>query len=99
MYKRQDSHPEARGSFGEEHKDDQIKVIFPEELLERLPKDIRQAALDVLSQDPRAAYNKKPEYIYGMLFAGYDIRFTVKEDVLSVCDVVDTASRDYTKVK
>ena len=94
-----DSHPDAKGSFGEEHKDDQIKVIFPEELLEKLPEDIRQAAVDVLSQDPRAAYNKKPEYIYGMLFAGYDIRFTVKEDVLSVCDVVDTAGQDYMKVK
>lgn len=43
----------------------------------------------VLAQDPRAAYQKKTDYIYGMQFAGYDIRFNVNESVLTVVDVVD----------
>lgn len=94
-----DAHPEAEGSFGEAHKEDGIEVIFPEELLERLPEDVQTSALEVLRQDPRAAYNKKPDYVYGMSFAGWDIRFTVQEQVLTVTDVVALEDEKYTKVK
>ena len=94
-----DSHPDASGSFGERHKDDRINVVFPNELLNILPEEKRRAAHNVLAQDPRAAYNKKPEFVYGMEFAGYDIRFTVRGDCLTVCDVVDISSQDWVKVK
>lgn len=79
---------DARGGFGEAHKKDQIQVDFPEELLERIPEDKREAAMAVLSQDPRAAYHKQEDYVYGMSFAGWDLRFTVADDVLKVVDVV-----------
>lgn len=94
-----DAHPEAKGSFGEEHKGDQIKVLFPEELLEKLPVEIQSKVLEVLKQDPRAAYNKKPDYVYGMSFDGYDIRFIVEEEVLYVKDVVKLTEPDFVKVK
>ncbi|MBQ7840284.1 MAG: tRNA (N6-threonylcarbamoyladenosine(37)-N6)-methyltransferase TrmO [Lachnospiraceae bacterium] len=94
-----DSHPQAEGSFGEAHKADAVTVVFPAELKKRLPADLQQTAFDVLSQDPRAAYNKKPDYIYGMNFAGYDIRFVVENGVLTVKDVVDTHSSDWKRVK
>ena len=93
-----DSHPEAMGSFGENHKEDRIEVNFPQELLEKLPKESRQSVLDVLRQDPRAAYNKKPDYVYGMRFGSCDIRFTVQDEVLTVQDVVD-AEDAFRKVK
>ena len=94
-----DSHPEAKGSFGEEHKEDQIEVIFPEKLMEKLPKDLQESVMDVLRQDPRAAYNKKPDYVYGMSFGGYDIRFTVQENVLTVQDVVEIVGHTYHTIK
>lgn len=94
-----DAHPEARGSFGEAHRKDGITVIFPEELQQKLPKELQQTAFEVLSQDPRAAYNKKPDYIYGMNFAGYDIRFIVEAGVLIVKDVVDTHASSWKRVK
>lgn len=94
-----DSHPEAQGSFGEEHKEDQIAVIFPENLMEKLPESLRNSALEVLRQDPRAAYNKKPDYVYGMSFAGYDIRFTVQDNVLMVQDVLEIAKDSFQKIK
>lgn len=94
-----DAHPDAVGGFGQAHKEDGIEVIFPEALLNKLPKEKREAALQVLGQDPRAAYNKQPDYVYGMEFAGFDIRFTVCDDVLTVCDVVDTAAGQWEKVK
>lgn len=94
-----DAHPDARGGFGEEHKADGIMVVFPREQKLKLPEDIFNRVLDVLKQDPRAAYNKKPDYVYGMSFAGYDIRFTVEDDILYVKDVVQLSEQDYTKIK
>ena len=94
-----DSHPDARGGFGEEHKADGIMVVFPRAQKLKLPEDIFNRVLDVLKQDPRAAYNKKPDYVYGMSFAGYDIRFTVEDDILYVKDVVQLSEQDYTKIK
>lgn len=83
-----DCHANARGGFGEEHRTDGIEVCFPQELLEKLPESLREAAFAVLRQDPRAAYNKKPDYVYGMAFGGYDIRFAAQEGKLVVRDVV-----------
>ena len=94
-----DSHPDARGGFGEEHKADGIMVVFPREQKLKLPDDVFQKALEVLKQDPRAAYNKKPDYIYGMSFSGFDIRFTVEDDILYVKDVVQLSEQGYTKIK
>lgn len=94
-----DSHPEARGSFGEAHRKDMIKVIFPEELRQKLPENLQETVFDVLSQDPRAAYNKKPDYIYGMNYGGYDIRFNVENDVLIVKEVIDIHSSGWQRVK
>ena len=48
----------------------------------------RAAAVGVLSHDPRPSYQRKPGRIYGLPFAGFDIRFTVEEDRLTVCEVV-----------
>ena len=43
---------------------------------------------EVLAQDPRPSYQHDPERVYGMPFAGVDVRFIVKGDVLTVCEVV-----------
>lgn len=93
-----DSHPEAKGSFGDAHKDDRIEVVFPQELLVKLPQQLQKSAVAVLKQDPRAAYNKKPDYVYGMRFRDYDIRFTVESEVLTVQDVIFVKD-DFRKVK
>lgn len=93
-----DAHPEARGGFGQEHKDAGIPVVFPEEFLAELPGELRGTVMDVLAQDPRAAYNKKPDYVYGMAFADYDIRFVVANGVLQVVGV-QRRKGDWGKVK
>lgn len=89
--------PDAHGGFGQRLADGEIEVDFPEELLERFPEDKRASALGLLKQDPRAAYNKAPGHIFGLSFAGYDIRFTADtytgsdgelHDRLTVCDVI-----------
>ena len=61
--------------------------------------DKRGKVFDVLKQDPRAAYNKKLDFVYGMSFAEFDIRFIIKKDTLIVKDVVEKNSTKYKKVK
>jgi len=79
-----DSHPEATGGFTDSVEDFLLQVDFPAELLDLLPEDKQQAAIGVLSHDPRPSYQRQPERVYGLTFAGFDIRFTVAGDTLTV---------------
>ena len=82
-----DAKPDAAGGFTVTAGEFLLQVDFPPELLMRLPQDKRQAAIGVLSHDPRPSYQRKPDRVYGLSFAGFDIRFTVKDDILTVCQV------------
>ena len=84
-----DCHPEATGGFTDTAGDFLLKVDFPDVLLKKLPENKRDAALGVLSHDPRPSYQRKPDRIYGLTFAGFDIRFRVNEDILTVVDVTE----------
>jgi len=83
-----DSHPDAKGGFTDRAGSFELDVDFPQVLLEKLPEDKRSAAMGVLSHDPRPSYKKDSDRVYGLGFAGWDIRFTVKDQVLRVTDVV-----------
>lgn len=83
-----DSFPQASGGFTDTAEDFILEVVFPEHLLNILPKNKQQAAIGVLSHDPRPSYQRKPDRVYGLGFAGFDIRFTVNDKVLTVCDVL-----------
>ena len=82
-----DCHPEATGGFTDRAGEFLLKVEFPPQLLKKLPEDKRDAAIGVLSHDPRPSYQRQPERIYGLNFAGCDIRFRVEADVLTVIEV------------
>lgn len=83
-----DCKTEASGGFTESAKNYILNVNFPKHLLELLPPDKRKAAVEVLSHDPRPSYQKDPERIYGMPFGGFDIRFRVQGEELTVMDVI-----------
>ena len=59
-------------------------MVFPDNLLNILPENKRDAAKAVLSHDPRPSYQRKPGRVYGLDFAGFNIRFTVDGDTLTV---------------
>ena len=84
-----DSFPDAVGGFTDTADDFILNVEFPEHLLLKIPPNKRQAAIGVLSHDPRPSYQRKPGRIYGLSFAGFDIRFTVEDKMLTVCEVND----------
>ncbi len=82
-----DCQPDATGGFTDTAGEFLLEVDFPAELLTKLPEDKREAALAVLSHDPRPSYQRKPGRIYGLTFAGFDIRFTVEDEHLTVTEV------------
>ena len=82
-----DCHPEATGGFTDTARDFLLEVDFPPALLALLPADKREAAVGVLSHDPRPSYQQDPQRVYGLSFAGFDIRFTVQGTCLTVQEV------------
>lgn len=83
-----DCHPEALEGYTKETKEHKLLVDFPEYLLNKYPEEKREAILGVLAQDPRPTYFQDPDRVYGVPFAGFDVKFRVDGDVLVVCDVV-----------
>ena len=84
-----DAHPEALGGFALQEKEGALRIVFPEALLARVPEELRQGLCDVLRQDPRPGYQDEPGRRYGMAFAGFDVRFTVENGVLTVVEVAE----------
>ncbi len=82
-----DSVPGATNGIAKPGWERGLTVECPDELLSRLPENKRSAALSVLAEDPRPAYKQDSDRIYGMGFAGFDIRFTVADGILRVCDI------------
>lgn len=82
-----DCHPNATGGFTDTASEFLLKVDFPTPLLNLLPPEKHTAAIEVLSHDPRPSYQRKPDRIYGVSFAGFDIRFSVQDATLTVVEV------------
>ena len=83
-----DSHPEASEGFAGTVKEKELAVEFPEELLRIYPEEKRKAIVAVLKQDPRPAYDTDETRVYGVEFAGFDVRFTVEGECLKVKELV-----------
>lgn len=81
-----DCRPEAAGGFAPAP-EGALAVEFPPELLARVPEEKRAALLGVLEQDPRPRYQDDPARVYGMSFAGLEIKFTVAGETLTVREV------------
>lgn len=87
-----DSHPEAADGFTGSNEKKVLKVTFTEEFPEDNLKGFFtsekiESLVEVLSQDPRPAYQNDPDRIYGFVFAGCDIKFKVDGDNLVVCGI------------
>ena len=83
-----DSHPDATEGFAGAVKGKELVVEFPEELLKQYPEEKQEAIIGVLKQDPRPAYDTDETRVYGVEFAGFDVRFVVKENYLTVKELV-----------
>lgn len=82
-----DSHPEARSGFVDKNAIRWLEVVVPDAVAARYSSDELAALHKVLSLDPRPHYQDNPEKVYGMMYAGKDVKFRVEGDVLTVVEV------------
>ena len=82
-----DSHPDAVGGFASAPAGETLEVSIPPELLERIPENRREALRGVLAQDPRPHYQDDPDRVYGFVFAGLEVKFSVDGKRLTVSDI------------
>ena len=83
-----DAHPDARCGFVDEREWRPVEVEMPQQLLSKFTVDELKGLVQVLSQDPRPRYHDAPDRIYGMPFAGRDVRFRVEGQRLFVVEVL-----------
>ncbi len=83
-----DSIPDAAGGFTQTLADRTLEVEFDSLLLDRIPADKRETLIQVLSGDPRPSYQNNPERVYGFVFAGFEVKFTVSDRKLTVTEVI-----------
>ena len=82
-----DSHPDAIGGFADSVKGYALTVEFPPECEAKIPPDKREGLRQILSQDPRPAYQQDPLREYGLHYANFNVRFTVSAHTLKVIGV------------
>jgi tRNA (adenine37-N6)-methyltransferase len=83
-----DSIPDAKGGYAHGAPEAALSVSFPDRWLALIPPEKQQVLFAVLAGDPRPAYQEDPERVYGFGYAGFDVRFTVDGDRLTVVEVV-----------
>lgn len=83
-----DCHLDAVDGFAGDVKEYALEVAFPKDLLAKIPQEKQRAIVEVLKQDPRPSYQDDQERKYGVSFAGFDVRFTVQGNLLTVFEVV-----------
>ena len=82
-----DSHPEAVGGWTDGVERKSLQVSFDGDLLEKVPAAQQEALRAVLAADPRPRYQDDPQRVYGMTFAGQNVKFRVDGDTLYVLEV------------
>lgn len=81
-----DAYPDARGGFAqaEENRDHRLNVVIPDSIVKCLTDDELAGLTEILSLDPRPSYQDDSERIYGLSYAGYNIKFKVAKNELTV---------------
>ena len=82
-----DSHPEATGGFAEATRDYRLDVEWGTAARD-LSEAERRALTEILSQDPRPAYQHDPERVYRMDYADLNVAFRVADDTVFVAEVL-----------
>lgn len=82
-----DSHPEASAGFAEALFARSLEVEIPERWLQRIPEPHRRTVAELLAQDPRPSYHQDTDRVYGLPYAGMDIRFRVENHKAVVVEV------------
>jgi len=83
-----DSHPEAVCGYVDQLEEPCLEVRIPDDVRGVIKEEVKLKALvETLQLDPRPSYHSDPDRIYGLYFAGYNVRFTVRDTVLTVTEI------------
>lgn len=85
-----DSYSDASGGYADKVYSDNLEVQFERNTEEKLPEDILIPLREVLRDDPRPHYQSDAGRVYGFEFAGYEIKFYVKNGILRVISAEKT---------
>lgn len=83
-----DCHIDAVGGYADKFKEHKLNVVFSDNLLEKIPPHSRETVVRCLEEDPRPSY-QNDDRVYSMRFSDFDIRFTVKNDILKVIEIAE----------
>ena len=83
-----DAHPDAIDGFEGKRHAEPLRVVFPPELEAQIPPEKREGLRQALACGPIPGYQHDPERRYGFNFAGFDVRFTVEGDTLTVVEIL-----------
>ena len=78
---------DATGGFTDPLETKPLEVECDEALLAGLEAQQRAGLMGVLACDPRPRYQEDPERVYGLAFAGKNVKFTVRDRILTVLAV------------
>ena len=81
-----DSRPEAAAGFAPDG-GRLLRVQYAPGLEAQLPSEKLAALTGLLARDPRPQYQEDPERVYGLCFAGRNLRFRVEGETLTVLAV------------
>ena len=81
-----DCKPEALSGFAPDP-GRTLSVAYAPGTVERVPAGKLAALTGVLANDPRPRYQDDPERVYGMRFAGREVKFRVEGETLTVLEV------------
>ena len=84
-----DSHPDAVGGFTEHLKERKLLVEIATDEFYKIPKSLQQEIIQVLSHDPRPSY-QEDDKIYGIKYSNYEIKFQVKEKILTILSIFES---------
>ena len=83
-----DSRQQAVCGYVDALEERSLKVVFPSELSGKIgDTSVIPSLIETLRLDPRPSYHDDPERVYGLSFAGLNVKFKVNGPVLTVVDV------------
>ncbi|MBQ3970150.1 MAG: tRNA (N6-threonylcarbamoyladenosine(37)-N6)-methyltransferase TrmO [Clostridia bacterium] len=83
-----DSVTDAYSKIYSPEKQETFEVKIPEEAASLFGDEQLLALKEVLSNDPRPGYQTDSNRVYGFVYGGYDIHFTVADKTVTVIDAV-----------
>lgn len=83
-----DAYPDVKGGFAqkEENLGHMLEVNMPDEIRSLFSEEEACGLVEILSLDPRPSYQNDPDRIYGLTYAGRNIKFKVSDRILQVID-------------